>query len=300
MSRKPLEICTFDTLEEARALLSDGKERIVTQLNPSTLRRRAAMVQAGAFDFDGSLAVGSQWSHVKAMIPEALRDEDNADLRWYLEWAKEERVVHDSLDDRNWFMGNGDHMNGAAIEGAWISRSIQRFIDAGMTRANFEEAGNKVQLRKGAVELFRQIPLRVIISMGLEQVIRACIDRYLLSSAIAATRLNFGCDGRLVGYHPNVVVSKTKKVALNRFMRLNGLKAENHLIIGDSYIDIEMMPEHSFNVWILPHTEEVEGIAEFREARFESMLRRVTMVLYSNSLEPLARLLHEAKHSTSV
>jgi len=97
-----------------------------------------------------------------------------------------------------------------------------------------------------------------------------------------------------------VVVSSTKTVALNRFMHLNGISVANHLVIGDSYIDIGMMPEHSFNVWILPHTEEVEGIAEFREARFESMLRRVTMVLYSNSLEPLARLLQEAKNSPSV
>lgn len=300
MSQKPLEICQYYTFDQARELLSGQTDRIVTHLNPNSLRRRASFIEAAAFDFDGSLAEGSQWFCARQLISKALRDADNADLKWYLDWAKEVRIVHSTLDDPNWFMGNGDHMNVAAIEGAWISRSIQRFIEAGLTQADFEKAGRNVVLRTGTSELFRLIPTRVIISMGLEQVIRACIERYHLTSAIAATRLNFETNGTLIGYHPNVVVSMTKKAALNRFMHLNGVHIANHLVIGDSYIDIEMMPEQSFNVWIRPHTDESEGMAEFREARFESMLRRATMVLYSNSLEPLAQLLKEAKSSTSI
>lgn len=162
----------------------------------------------------------------------------------------------------------------------------------------FKEAGERCRMRQGVRDLFDLLSPRVVISMGVEQTIQACLAHNGLEAAVAATRIEFDQDGIMNGYNPNVVVSSSKGAALAQFRRLTRLSLDEYLVIGDSFIDVEMMPEGAFNILIVPHTEDFSGIANFREIHLEAMLKKVTLVLYSNSLTPLVQLMHQA-HETA-
>lgn len=292
-----MQINTYRTLKEARALLSDNQQRIVTNLDLSEVLARAGVVQAGAFDFCHSLAVGSQWPVIENMMSDELRHAAKADYDWYLNWTAHEDANGILLNDPDWFIEHGVHANRATIEGAWLGRSFQRFIDAKIHHDQFLNAGYDIVLRDGASELFDLVSHRVVISMGMEQIIQACLMHNNLTASIAAARMTFAPDGRCNGYHRNIIASSSKGAALDRFMALNGLPVTAHLVIGDSFIDIEMMPEGAFNVWILPHVQNNESMAKYRSTHFEDMLARVTIILYSNSLMPLVELIREAQAS---
>lgn len=290
-----MQIDVFRTVDEARALLTGSQDRIITSLSAEGVLRRARSIEAAAFDFCGSLAVGNQWQAVKKYLREDLREEDDADRDWYFHWSADNHGNGASLSDPDWFMGHSVHANASAVEGAWLARSFRRFVDGKMHQWVFENAGKEIVLREGARELFDLISTRVVISMGMEQVIQSALTHNNLTAAVAAGRLIFGPDGVLTGYHPNLVVGSSKRAALERFMELNRLPVQRHLVLGDTFIDTEMMPDGAFNVWILPRKAEFDSIAAFRNTHFEAMLKRVTIVLSSNSLMPLVNLIRQAR-----
>ena len=292
-----MNIHQYRTVDEARALLSGNEDRIVSIHSEQTVRKQASFIRAGAFDFCGTLTTGNQWQEIKRCIWEGLRKEDDGDRDWYFNMTTHVPDTDSSLSDPDWFVKDGFHGNRAAIEGAWIARSMQRFMHANLHRKDFENAGRRLILREGTEELFDLMTACSVISMGMEQIIRACLDHHSLSAAIAATRIHFDEKGVMNGYHPNVLGAVSKATAQARFMQLAGHHVHNHLVMGDTLLDTEMMPKGAFNVWILPHTEDYGTTSAFRDMHFQMMLSRVTIVLYSNSILPLVQLIREARAS---
>ncbi len=291
-----MNIRIYKTVDEARELLSGTEDRIVTKLQPAEILKRARWIKAGAFDFDQSLAIGNQWLEIESIVGSHYIQGEQSDREWYLERAHANHTNHKGpIEDTDWFFEKTVLDNRAAVEGAWVARSVKRFEQQAVMDSTFAHIGKHMTLRDGARDLFALLEKRLVISMGIEQLIAASLQHNGMSAGVIATRLVFNKENTVSGCHRNVVVSTSKGVAHRRFVELSEMRVKHHLVLGDSYFDIHMMPQGAFNVWIVPHSDVDNGLVNYRDAHFEIMLDRATIVLYSNSLLPLVMLIREAR-----
>lgn len=101
----------------------------------------------------------------------------------------------------------------------------------------------------------------------------------------------------MIGFHPNVVVSATKKTALLRFMRLAEVQEHELLVMGDSINDFDMMLEKSLNILLIPPAEIDERLIAFRRGYLKHMWPRLSAILVSNSLFPLVEFILDSRAS---
>ncbi|MBI4435439.1 haloacid dehalogenase-like hydrolase [Candidatus Uhrbacteria bacterium] len=261
------------------------------------LMSRAARVRNGCFDFDGTLHTGNTWAAVGRRLPETLREQDAAIRTWY--WDQlHTQVPQRSLDDPDWFHGHLPAQNQAVVDGAWVANDVHWYMEAGLTRDDFEAVAQELVERPGASDLLQLMRHRVVITFGIEQVVQRWLRDRNISAAVAGTRLTFNEVGRLTGHHPNVVASTTKEHAARRFCELCGSTKDETLVIGDSVVDVHMMGPTNFNVLVVPPSEIDRKLRDFRENSLSAMWDRVTMILADDSLEPLVALLRDARENT--
>ena len=224
---------------------------IISKYGFEEVLQRLRLVKHGALDFDGTVSPGSQWESVQRDLPEDVLAQEHKDRDWYFAQVDTGQTNGMTMDHPDWFHGTLLKDNRAAAEGAWSARSIGRYVQCGFTEEDFITAGKRVEIRDGIPELFDLLDQRVVISFGLQNVIEACLEHHGHPSPVAATRLLFDAEGRLTGFHPNVVVSSTKAAAVSRFLQLTGASEEEILATGDSVVDVTMMRDNSFNIWIV-------------------------------------------------
>lgn len=260
------------------------------------LSTRLRCIKHLAIDFDKCMSTENQWQRVRAPLSQEIRDRLDEDMYWYYDqFANDPPPPPTSLDDPNWLIEHSFHENRAAIEGAWIERAVRHYVREKMTKDHFLETGKRMRLRKGAVALFELTDQHAVISMGIKQVIQACLDANHLSAAVAGTHLRFEKHGRLIGCHRNVAISSTKTVAIELFQKIIGADADEILAMGDSVTDGHMMPENGFNVFFIP-TDDLQGNKlEFRLKRLHTIWHKLQLVLVADSFMPLVNLISRAR-----
>jgi phosphoserine phosphatase len=268
---------------------------ILSKNEPDLIKKMASSICHIAADFDGTITAGSQWVEIQNFLPNTLLNEEHQDRDWYYEQTSGVSDVKTDMSDPDWLHGHLMFGNQTAVEGAWVARSFARYIQANLTDVHVKMAGKAVVMRQGAVELFELMNQRVVITFGVEQIIKAFLEENKIHASIAATRLTFDKNGFINGYNRNVVVSATKAAAANRFHKLVGDPPHFFLSIGDSIVDIEMMPENGFNVLIMPPGEANKKLAAFRRNHLATMFNKLTMILVSDSLLPLVDLIRQAR-----
>jgi len=285
------------SLAHAIELISSGVPNVISRIPLWDLVSRAAMVRDGLFDFDGTLHAGNTWAAVSRRLPVALREKDAAIRTWY--WNQlHTQAPRRSLDDPDWFHGHMPTLNQAVVDGAWVANDVHWYMEAGLTRDDFEDVAKELQARPGSADLLQLMRHRAVITFGIEQVAQSWLRARGISAAVAGTRLMFDEEGRLTGHHPNIVASPTKEYAARRFRELSGSTEPETLVTGDSVVDVHMMGEDSFNVLVIPPSELEKKLRDFRENNLAPMWSRITMILADNSLEPLVTLLQEARQTT--
>ncbi|MEK7615005.1 MAG: haloacid dehalogenase-like hydrolase [Patescibacteria group bacterium] len=288
---------TFDDV--SRALTSGRHDLILTHDSRAEVMRRLGQVIHGAYDFDGTLNHRSHWAHLVEHLPEPLREEDVADLAWYTSISHDEQEQTPSIEHPDWFHGVIDFRNRGVVEGAYVSRAIARLVRGEITEDHVRTSGQRIQLRTGVTELFGLMHRSVVISLGMEDVIRACLDHHgLTAAAVVATRLRFDADRRLSGYEPtSVVVGSTKDIAVERFQRCVKADLNHLLIVGDSIGDIGMMRSGAFNVLMVPHSETQAIQAAYRLKHLRTMWGKVCAIVISQSILPLTELIQDARRA---
>ncbi len=285
------------SLGPAIKLITSGVANVISRVSMHELMSRAARVNNGCFDFDGTLHTGNTWAAVGRHLPEALREQDAAIRTWY--WRQfHTKAPQQSLDDPDWFHGHMLPWNQAVVDGAWVANDVHWYMEAGLTRDDFEAVAQELIARPGASELLQLMRHRAIITFGIEQVAQSWLGNRGISAAVAGTRLTFDEAGRLTGHHPNVVASPTKEHAARRFRELCDSTEDETLVIGDSLVDVHMMGKNSFNVLVVPPAELDRKLRDFRDNSLGPMWGRITMILADDSLEPLVALLHDARQNS--
>lgn len=284
------------TLDDLKEAMRTGQQNfILTKKSLEEVRMAAQQINFGVFDFDGTLNHRAQWSVLVDLMPDSIRLEDESDLEWYLGLSQQPIGFESPLHHPDWFHQHHDIRNQGALEGALTSRAVDRFKRGGMTRAHVRDAGLRIRLREGVQELFDLVPNRVVISYGIEQLIEACLTHHNLQASIAATRLRFDEQDRLIGYEPNVVVTTTKPVALDRFIQMTQASNEQLLVMGDSIGDVHMMREGSLNVLMLPCTDQTDVLRTYRQGHLEEMWDELSVVVLSESLLTFTNFFQDAR-----
>jgi phosphoserine phosphatase len=287
-------------LQDALELIDiDAGEQIISRIPVPQLMEHAGQVKAGAFDYDGTLTPTSQWKQVSARIPEELRavDAANRDLYWSTPQDQDNGM---DVSNPDWLLGHIDPRNRDIAEGAWIAETIRLYSEGGITRENLREIAAGIPPRDGAVELLRLFDPRVVISFGMEQIIQDWLMFMdLTGTPVGASRLTFGADNVVHGCHINLVASKTKAVAADRFRKLTGIQEHDLLVLGDSIVDAEMMQPGGLNLLIIPPDEADKKLEAFRNGHLAEMWDRLTAILLSNSLMPLVGLIEMAREDRS-
>lgn len=268
---------------------------ILSKNKPDLIKKMASSIRHLAADFDGTITAGSQWVEIQNFLPRNLLTEEHEDRDWYYDQTSDYNTEITDLSDPDWLHGHLMFGNQTAVEGAWVARSFARYIQANLTDVHVRMAGQAVVMRQGATELFELMHQRVVITFGVEQIIQAFLEKNKLHASVAATRLTFDKSGFINGYNRNVIVSATKASAAKRFHELVGDPPPFFLSIGDSIVDIKMMPENGFNVLIMPPGEANKKLAAFRRNHLAAMFDKLTMILVSDSLLPLVDLIRRAR-----
>ncbi|KKW31409.1 MAG: hypothetical protein UY76_C0058G0002 [Candidatus Uhrbacteria bacterium GW2011_GWA2_52_8d] len=285
------------SLAQAVELIASGIPNVVSRIPLWDLMSRASLVRDGLFDFDGTLHTGNTWAVVGRRLPEILREKDAAIRTWY--WSQlHTEAPRRSLDDPDWFHGHMPPQNQGVVDGAWVANDVHWYMEAGLTRDDFEAVAEELGARSGAEELLQLMRYRAVVTFGIEQVAKRWLKNRDISAAVAGTRLMFDEDGRLTGHHPNIVASPTKEYAARRFREISESTEQETLVVGDSVVDVHMMGGDSFNVLVIPPSELGKKLRDFRENNLATMWDRITMILADDSLEPLVTLLREARQTT--
>lgn len=287
------------TLDEALVMIGSGIVNIISRIPLWDLMSRASLVRDGLFDFDGTLHPRGTWVEVGKRLPEELRQRDACIRSWY--W-KQTHSSTESLDltNPNWFHDHLDPGNQAVVDGAWVADDIAWYIQAGLTRQDFLAVAEELGERRGARELLLLMRERCICTFGIEAVAEHWLTMRSIRAHPIGTRLFFDgeeSDARLIGHHPNVVASPTKKIVARMFLNALGINPRQLLVIGDSVVDVHMMEPETFNVLIVPPSELDKKLRDFRENNLQAMWDRITMILADDSLEPLVELLQDARES---
>lgn len=285
------------TFDEALTMVGSETVNVISRIPLWDLISRASLVRDGLFDFDGTLHTSSTWAVVSRGLPEKLREADAAIRSWYWEQVHHGDVIF-PLDHPDWFHCQMAIGNQAVVDGAWVANDIQWYIQAGLTRQDFKTVARELRARPGATELLKLMRHRAVITFGIEQVAQDWLRNRSITAAVAGTRLTFDDGGRLIGHHPNVVASPTKRFAADRFRELTRTTGREIIVVGDSVVDVHMMAKDSFNVLVVPPSEFNRELQDFRENNLAGMWDQITMMLADDSLEPLVALLQEARENT--
>lgn len=287
------------TYNAAMRLLAAGEHTIVSRVNHALLLQSARLVQHAALDFDGSLhSDRSCWAKVAARLPPNLEAADEAIRQYYYAdnlYVPGESVV--DLSDPDWFFQHRHPGNADVIEGGWVGRDVGWYMEGGLTQEDFADVGRNLQTREGAVPLIGMMDHTTIISFGLQAVILPWIQHHGVQASVVANRLRFDDSGRVIGHHPNLIAASTKRLAAEVFADGLAGSAAKILVLGDSIVDIHMMLRDSFNVLILPRTAGDAQLQKFRERGLQQMWPKLTMILHSDSLMPLVKLLLQARRT---
>ncbi len=282
--------------EDLKAVIAQcdpTQDTLICTIEKSVLDLYLHVTQHLIIDFDGTMTPESQCRKMLQYLPPHLRAQDKADRDWYL--SSHEAGKLSDLTDHYWFLDHSIEQNRAAVEGAWMARTIASYVESQLSKDQFVETGGRLPLRTGVRELFSLMENRVVVSMGIEQMIRGCLDQNDLEAAIVATSLMFEKHGRIIGCHRNVVVSTTKKFAAQRFQELTGARNNQIMVVGDSIIDHSMMSLGNLNVLILPTDEAEKNLADFRLRAIDAMWENLKLVIVGKSFTPLVKLIKEAR-----
>ncbi len=296
---------TAKSLDRVLEVLSANgdKDMILSRYHREPLLGLASQVLHLAADFDNTLTPDNEWVLIQRYLLEDLRAQEQADRDWYLAQTSDSVQSVVSLEDPDWFQSHVQPGNRVAVEGAWIARSLARHMQSGLNRGAVVTVGKEMKPRAGLPELFQLTQHQVVISFGIEQVVLSFLANQGLQAAVAANRLCFedgdGLSGNmsasLTGYGRNVVVSSTKAIAARLFAKQTGGQPPNILSIGDSIVDLDMMPDNGFNVLLLPPGEANRKLAAFRDNHLAAMWGKLTIILVSDSLMPLVDLIRESR-----
>jgi phosphoserine phosphatase len=281
---------------DVQSHLREGQPKLLTRITPDALYRRAGKLEAGAFDFDGTLTAGSEWRAMGSLMRPDLHDIEMDNFRWYLSHISGQCSNVVSLDDPDWWMEHLESGNLLAVESAWVTSSVYLMRLSGITEEQLDDVAKTLSPREGALELLRLMDKRVVISFGIEQFIKSWLRHVDVSAAVAATRIIFDDAGLVNRCHINVVGAGSKKFVVKRFRDLSHVREDHLLVVGDTVLDASMMSPSSFNVLIIPPNEIENQNSDFRN-NLPKMWDRLTAILVCDSLAPLAELIKEARKS---
>ncbi len=286
-------VCFTRSLDVAMSLLQQPGHCIISRLPAKDLLARAKRVTAAACDYDGTLIAGSQWVAVDQLVPTVFHAQMNASRTWFFS-HRDTGTNGMTIDNPDWFHAVIETSNDPIAEAAWVAETFQIYRDARIHRDQLHQVGTHLIPREGAIHLLELMKHRVVISMGIEQVIESWLRHHAIISPIAASRLLFE-DGLVSGYHFNLVVGHTKRTAADRFRKMTNVQETDLLVLGDSAIDATMMYPESFNVLILPLGESDARLSEYRLRHIPTMWDKLTLILQSDSLLPLVHLIQSAR-----
>lgn len=283
------------TIDEASQFLKDGTPRLLIRFPLDEVIARAARVTAIAADFDGTLVPGNQWRELQRLLPQDQQAEEERIRDWYFDHTKEGHRDDVPLDSPDWFHSDLHPGNRLVAEGAWVASSIERYMKAGVTRAQITKLAQQMPARVGAFMLLGHFKTRAVISFGLEPFIVDWLAYHGTTASVAASRLLFNEGGQVNGYHINIVGSETKEFAADVFRRKAGLQEHELLVVGDSVVDAHMMRPGGLNFLVIPPKEGDKRMTAFRNAHLDTMWDRITGILVSDELLDLVALLNLAR-----
>lgn len=294
-----IEIICTRKLSEAMEVLSrlgpHDEVLIARKHSPHFILDALKRVENGVFDFDGTATSGSQWKALGTFLPKNYIDEETVDRDWYYSLIMN-GFSEPPKDPDEWWIEHVVEGNMQAVEGAWAARAFERFKKSGITQDDIVSAAAILQPREGLAKLFSMLDRRVIVTFGIENVVKEFLAQHELEAQIAATRIEFDANGAMTGYNRNVVVSATKAVAVDRYRELYDIKDPRSILaVGDSVVDIHMMPVSGVNVLLLPTKEMDRKLKAFRDNHIEKMWEKLSCVLASESLQCLPDLLAQAR-----
>lgn len=275
-----------------------GVANVISRIPLWDLMSRASRVHNGVFDFDGTLTPGSQWRVMGTLLPEDLRHADMESSRWYHSHIHGQGVNGVTLENPDWWINHLETGNQLAVEGAWVAATVGMFTKAGITHTQIEEAVRTLSPRQGVAQLMSLMRHKAVVSFGIEQFIQAWLRHIDLTVPVAASRLIFDKEGRVVNLHINIVGAGSKEFAAARFRQLTETTEDGLIVVGDSVVDVHMMSADSFNVLIVPPSELDRKMKDFRDNNLGAMWDRITMILADDSFEPLVTLLQEARQTS--
>lgn len=284
--------------DEALTHIRSGSFAIISRIDISELFNRAALVRDGIFDFDGTLTEGSQWRSVGELMPESLRSVDIENYQWYHDHLHDQDVQDVSLDDPDWWIGHLETGNKLAVDGAWLAATVYMLRLSGVTKGQIQSAAKSLQARQGVTPLIKSLRNKAVISFGMEQFIQSWLEHHQIEIPVAASRILFDEEDIVDRVHINIVGSGSKEFAAARFRRISGSSDRELMVVGDSVVDIHMMSQSSFNVLIIPPSELKKKMKGFRENNLEVMWNRVTMILASDSFDPLLQFFKTASRQS--
>ncbi len=268
-----------------------GEDVVFSRIPARTILERGRMVDTAIFDFDFTLTrVRSQWHQVQiAHLAGELADHEDRDRDFYYggkpTWGNESPYPKNDA-----WLTDAECRDTSSEQAAYGTRTIMRWVAAGITREQLRSVGAHIELRDGARELFEVVENRIVVSFGIEELIEACLDTNGLTAMVVANRLFYDEEGRIRSHHPYVVVNATKKLIARRLLERTNTPPEHVLCIGDSIGDIEMAPPFGLNVLLLPRDGVVGQIGKWRDGQLPQLWEKVRAVVVSDSLRPVLEI----------
>ncbi len=268
---------------EEPALIANVSNRNAEQLLDDL---RAADVLVS--DFDGTVHPGNQWGDMRQCMLPAHRDADTEEAARYF------------AGDRTDF---GDL--------CFIYDSANRLIDSKLTWDVLGEHAKACEPRPGAVDLIRSFaPERVaFVSYGIREYIQCWMREHLAirifqrgkKPSVFALQLEWRQEFQgfvrgikyheCIGYLAETVVTEANKgFAGESFRALHRAPPERVLVLGDAPTDAKMMDPTNVGILIIPKVDPQPGRMASRLRALHDLWPRVSAVLVSDSLQPLADL----------
>jgi len=256
---------------------------IVNAAHCSVEEFRSAMRAARGLigDFDGTFHIGNQWADVREMISPVFLAEAERELRAYLE---------------------GDTVRTDRDDIRFLLNSVGRLVGSGIHTEDFLTAARGRNPREGTAELINSFgdPLKFgdhvcVVSFGLYDYIDfwfhtlAGSRRSLVT--VMALRLKWAGDGLLDGCDVGTVVTDGNKGYMaDVFRAQHKLEPDETVVVGDAPTDFQMMHPDNIGVLVVPHFDPEKDREKYRNNGLPKLWPRVSAVLVSDSLMPLARL----------
>ena len=220
---------------------------------------------AAVFDFDGTLTPKSYISLFNVVEQGALSEKHIREMHLlraeYMPKAIQGTITREEELD-------------------WMIKSIGVFVDARTTLEQIEMALEKVVLRDGVVECFKELRSRgvrvAVISFGIAQFVRAALRNngaLRLVDEIYATQLNLSARGGVVvGFkRDTLLLPKDKGIASLAFAKKFGIPENRILAVGDTLVDACLggLKENRFGI-----AENERQLDNIREVMGEAVITR--------------------------